>query len=48
VASHRFGKVAAQGDGTLVTYDYKSGNKVPIPSEMKRRILEMEGDSLKV
>jgi acyl-CoA thioester hydrolase len=43
VVSHRLGKVAADGQGTIVTYHYQEGKKVPIPDELRRRIDEVEG-----
>ncbi|MFH1982109.1 MAG: thioesterase family protein [Pseudomonadota bacterium] len=42
VASARHGKVAAEGDGILVTFDYTAGNKVPIPEALERRIRALE------
>jgi acyl-CoA thioester hydrolase len=34
--------VAAEGEGTIVTYHYEQGKKVPIPDELRRRIAELE------
>ena len=42
VVSHRFQKVAAEGEGIVVSYDYRSKKKVPLPEELKRRILDLE------
>ncbi|MEW6335669.1 MAG: thioesterase family protein [Thermodesulfobacteriota bacterium] len=39
-AKHR--KAAAEGDGVIVTFDYREGKKVAVPADMKRRILDME------
>jgi acyl-CoA thioester hydrolase len=36
-------KVAAEGDGLIVTFDYKGSKKVPIPAELRQRILDLEG-----
>ena len=43
IISERLGEVATIGQGTVVTYDYREQMKVPIPSEIRRRILELEG-----
>jgi acyl-CoA thioester hydrolase len=45
VVSHRLGAVAAEGQGTVVTYHYGDGRKVPIPAELRRRIAELEADA---
>ena len=36
-------KVAAEGDGLIVTLNYREGKKVQIPGELRRRILDLEG-----
>ena len=43
VVSQRLSKVAAEGDGVLVTYDYRKNKKVPIPVELRQNILHVEG-----
>jgi acyl-CoA thioester hydrolase len=42
IVSHAQGAVTTEGEGTVVTYDYRGGNKVPIPRELRRRIEELE------
>lgn len=42
VVSHRLGAVAAEGQGTVVTYHHGEGKKVPVPEELRRRIAELE------
>ena len=42
VVSQHFRKVAAEGEGIVVSYDYRSKKKVPLPEELKRRILDLE------
>jgi acyl-CoA thioester hydrolase len=42
VISHRLGEVAAEGQGTVVTYHYPSEQKVPVPEELRRRIADLE------
>lgn len=43
VVSHRLEAVAAEGQGTVVTFDHGQGKKVPIPEELRRRIAAVEG-----
>ena len=43
VVSHKHQKIAAEGEGLLVSYDYRAGKKTPIPEEIKERILKLEG-----
>src|SRR5262249_35800140 len=42
VVSHNFDAVAAEGQGTIVSYDYRNGKKAPLPDELRRRIEELE------
>ena len=42
VVSHRLAAVAAEGQGTIVTYHYANAGKVPVPEELRRRIAELE------
>jgi acyl-CoA thioester hydrolase len=42
VFSHRHEKVAAQGEGLIVTYDYRNQRKAPIPEKLRNRISEYE------
>ena len=41
VVSHRLQKVAAEGEGLVVFFNYKENHKAPIPNELKQRILDM-------
>ncbi len=43
VVSHRLDAVAAEGQGTIVSYHYPESRKVPIPQELRQRIAELEG-----
>jgi acyl-CoA thioester hydrolase len=36
-------KVAAEGDGLIVTFDYRESKKSPVPEELRKKILELEG-----
>jgi len=42
VVSHKHQKIAAQGDGIIVSYDYRGNKKVPLPAEIRKRILAVE------
>lgn len=42
VVSHRHGKLAAEGEGLVVTFDYEAGHKAPVPEEISRRIGQLE------
>jgi acyl-CoA thioester hydrolase len=46
VASHRHRKIAAEGDGRIVTIDYAGGGKVTLPDIVRERIQALEGDRL--
>ena len=43
VVSHRHQRVAAEGDGLIVTYDYRAGRKTLVPQEVRARIQALEG-----
>jgi acyl-CoA thioester hydrolase len=42
IVSHAQNVVTTEGQGTVVTYDYRGKKKVPIPPELRRRIEELE------
>jgi acyl-CoA thioester hydrolase len=42
IVSTRHGRVAAQGDSVIVSYDYRTGSKVPLPEAMRAAILALE------
>ena len=42
VVSHKHQKVAAEGTGLIVCFNYRENKKTPIPSEVKQRIAELE------
>jgi acyl-CoA thioester hydrolase len=42
LVSRKLAAVAAEGTGTVVTYHYAQGTKVPVPEELRRRISELE------
>lgn len=45
IFSERLGEVATEGEGTLVSFHYGRGEKVPLPEELRRRIAELEASA---
>ena len=43
VVSQRHLRVAAEGDGVVVTYNYRTQKKAPIPGALRARIDEIKG-----
>lgn len=42
VLSRRLGRLAAEGEGTLVCFDYRQNKKAPVPERLRGRIAEIE------
>ena len=42
VISHKHKKIAAFGEGTLVTFDYHNNKKTLVPDEIRKRIIDLE------
>jgi acyl-CoA thioester hydrolase len=42
IFSHAMGRIAAEGDGTIVCYDYRNSRKAPLPEHLKLRIAQIE------
>ncbi len=42
VVSHKHKKIAAEGDGIIVMYNYTEGKKTAIPEEIRQKILAFE------
>ena len=42
VISQSHDQVAALGEGVMVTFDYRNNKKVPIPDEIRKRIMALE------
>jgi acyl-CoA thioester hydrolase len=42
VVSQRHGRVAAEGEGVVVSYDYEALRKAPVPDEVRRKIEALE------
>ncbi len=42
IISHNHGKIAASGDGLIVSFDYQNNEKAPLPDLIKSRIMELE------
>jgi acyl-CoA thioester hydrolase len=43
VFSHKLRRPAAEGEGTLVCFDYRQSRKAAVPEGLRRRIAELEG-----
>src|SRR5262245_45187370 len=44
IVSHVQRDVVTVGDGTVVTYDYRNNKKVPVPEELLRRLVALQGE----
>jgi acyl-CoA thioester hydrolase len=42
IVSTRHGRIAAEGDSVIVSYDYRAGSKVPLPAAMRAAIATLE------
>lgn len=42
VVSEKLGRVAAEGEGTIVFYDYGAGKKINIPKDLYQKILKFD------
>ena len=42
VYSHRLQKIAAEGEGTIVCFDYRENRKAALSAELRRKISELE------
>lgn len=42
LVSQRLGEIAAEGGGVVVSYDYQSARKTPLPAEVRTAIEELE------
>lgn len=42
VFSHRLGRLAAEGEGTLVCFDYRQNRKASVPEKLRARIAELQ------
>ena len=42
VFSRRLGRIAAEGEGTLVCFDYRQNKKAPVPERLRGRTAEIE------
>ncbi len=43
IVSRQLGKVATEGKGTIVSYHYRDGKKVPLPASVREGIQRLEG-----
>jgi acyl-CoA thioester hydrolase len=42
IVSHKHQKIAAEGEGVIVSFNYQESKKAPLPEEIKQRIAELE------
>jgi acyl-CoA thioester hydrolase len=42
IVSHQHQRIAAEGEGIIVSYDYRGKKKAPLPQEIKARIEALE------
>jgi acyl-CoA thioester hydrolase len=45
IVSQTMQKTVAEGDGLIVSYNYREGHKAPIPAAIRQRIEALEGRS---
>jgi acyl-CoA thioester hydrolase len=43
IVSLRHSRIAAEGDGLIVAYDYRTYRKAPLPSAVRTQIDQLEG-----
>jgi acyl-CoA thioester hydrolase len=44
LVSHKLSKVAAEGEGSVVCYDYENGKKANLPESIRNAIASLEGE----
>jgi acyl-CoA thioester hydrolase len=47
IVSQRHDRIAAEGEGVIVTYHYGDGRKAPLPDPVRNAILQIEGAHVK-
>ena len=43
IFSHKSWRLVAEGESTIVCYDYRQNRKAPVPDKLKNGIVELEG-----
>jgi acyl-CoA thioester hydrolase len=46
VVSERLGVVAAEGEGRVISYDYRNARKAPLPPAIRAALIAFEGSGL--
>ena len=46
VLSHKHKKIAASGEGLLVSFDYRKSEKTPLPDIIKSKIIDLENTNI--
>lgn len=47
VVSERLGVVAAEGEGRVISYDYRNARKAPLPPAIRAALIAFEGSELR-
>jgi acyl-CoA thioester hydrolase len=45
IASERAGRIAAEGEGVIVWYDYRARAKAPLPQALRDRLAALKGEA---
>ncbi len=43
IVSHDLAAIATEGEGTIVTFNYRENRKAPVPEKMREKIRKLEG-----
>ena len=43
IVSEKLQKIAAEGEGLIVSFDYRKGRKAPVPTKIRAQIEALEG-----
>ena len=43
IVSEKLQKIAAEGEGLIVSFDYRKGHKAPVPTKIRAQIEALEG-----
>lgn len=46
IVSEKLQKIAAEGEGLIVSFDYREGHRAPVPAKIRAQIEALEGRSL--
>ncbi|MDP6934766.1 MAG: thioesterase family protein [Myxococcota bacterium] len=46
IVSHSLGRIAAEGDGNIVYYDYEKGARADVPDPIRQALIGLEGEGV--